>query len=98
MCVAEISRAKRSSQMSTASIDASLEFTGGTCVLTHEPLDANRIIESVKDDSAGAIAVFIGTTRNSFKGICSLHLTDFVASSPFCYRKGCYAPGVSGLQ
>lgn len=54
--------------MSAASIDTSLEFTGGICVLTHEHLDTNRIIDSVKDDGAGAIAVFIGTTRNSFKG------------------------------
>jgi len=45
-----------------------METLGGICVLTHHALDVNQIITSVGDDSAGATAVFIGTTRNSFKG------------------------------
>ncbi|KIJ68503.1 hypothetical protein HYDPIDRAFT_106701 [Hydnomerulius pinastri MD-312] len=44
------------------------EWEGGICVLTYEPLDVNAIMQSVRDDTAGATAVFIGTTRNSFKG------------------------------
>ncbi|KAG8219766.1 molybdenum cofactor synthesis 2 [Butyriboletus roseoflavus] len=41
---------------------------GGTCVLTYEPLNVDAIMRTVSDDNAGATAVFIGTTRNSFKG------------------------------
>ncbi|KAF8642347.1 hypothetical protein AX16_009616 [Volvariella volvacea WC 439] len=50
------------------SIPASLATADGICVLTYEPLDSQEIIDSVRDDAAGAVAVFIGTTRNSFKG------------------------------
>jgi len=52
----------------SASVDAHLEMLEGICVLTHQTLNVDRIINSVGDDSAGATAVFIGTTRNSFKG------------------------------
>jgi len=52
----------------SASVDAHLETLGAICVLTHQALDADQIITSVGDDSAGATAVFIGTTRNSFEG------------------------------
>ena len=51
-----------------ASIEARLDVPEGTCVLTYQPLDVQQIIQSVGDDGAGATAVFIGTTRNSFKG------------------------------
>ncbi|KAI0322658.1 molybdenum cofactor synthesis 2 [Amylostereum chailletii] len=51
-----------------ASIEGRLTTDDGVCVLTYEPLDVNKIISSVADDAAGATAVFIGTTRNSFKG------------------------------
>ncbi|KAF8560314.1 molybdenum cofactor synthesis 2 [Imleria badia] len=44
------------------------EWEGGTCVLTYKPLDVDAIMRSVRDDGAGATAVFVGTTRNSFKG------------------------------
>lgn len=37
-------------------------------MLTFDSLDTDAIIRSVGDDTAGATAVFIGTTRNSFKG------------------------------
>lgn len=53
---------------SAASIDLALETAEGTCVLTHDDLNIDAIIQSVGDDGAGATAVFIGTTRNSFKG------------------------------
>ncbi|KAI9065808.1 molybdenum cofactor synthesis 2 [Trametes sanguinea] len=52
----------------SASIEARLDIPEGTCALTHEPLDVQAIIQSVAHDGAGATAVFIGTTRNSFKG------------------------------
>ncbi|CCL99028.1 uncharacterized protein FIBRA_01037 [Fibroporia radiculosa] len=52
----------------SASVDALLDIPEGICVLTHAPLAVEDIIKSVEDDRAGATAVFIGTTRNSFKG------------------------------
>jgi len=59
---------------SSASVDASLQTKGGFCVLTHRALNVDQIIRSVSDDAAGATAVFIGTTRNSFKGKAVTHL------------------------
>ncbi|KAG1749942.1 Molybdopterin biosynthesis MoaE, partial [Suillus paluster] len=38
------------------------------CVLTYKSLEVDEIIKSVSDDGAGATAVFIGTTRNSYQG------------------------------
>lgn len=57
------------SSTNVASVEGRLETTDGMCVLTYEPLDAQQITASVQDDAAGAVAIFIGTTRNSFKGI-----------------------------
>lgn len=54
--------------MPAASVEARLEIPEGICVLTYEKLDTQTIIQSMSDDGAGATAVFIGTTRNSFKG------------------------------
>jgi molybdopterin synthase catalytic subunit len=51
-----------------ASTPARLESTQGVCVLTFEPLDVGTAIKAVGDDGAGATAIFIGTTRNSFQG------------------------------
>lgn len=51
-----------------ASVAAKLRIPEGTFVLTYEKLDSEAIIRSVQDDTAGAIAAFIGTTRNSFQG------------------------------
>ncbi|KAK0446411.1 Molybdopterin biosynthesis MoaE [Desarmillaria tabescens] len=51
-----------------ASIDIALDVPGGVCSITSQPLDVQQIVKSVGDDGAGATAVFIGTTRNSFKG------------------------------
>ena len=57
------------SQIATpASIATELTTDDGVCVLTYNPLDTLGIINSVGDDAAGATAVFIGTTRNSFRG------------------------------
>lgn len=44
------------------------EWDRNVCVLTYDPLDASAITQSVGDDGVGATVVFIGTTRNSFKG------------------------------
>ena len=51
-----------------ASVEARLDTEDGICVLTYHKLDTQAIIASVTDDKAGATAVFIGTTRDSFKG------------------------------
>lgn len=55
-------------QWPAASVEARLETEDGVCVLTYNSLDTQDIVSSVGDDAAGATAVFIGTTRNSFKG------------------------------
>ena len=52
----------------SASVETRLEIPEGKCVLTYQPLDTQDIIASVADNGAGATAVFIGTTRNSFRG------------------------------
>jgi len=52
----------------SASTEAHLVISEGECVLTYERLDVESIMKSVSNDAAGATAVFIGTTRNSFKG------------------------------
>lgn len=41
---------------------------GDHCVLTHEKLDVTSILDLVSTPEAGAIASFIGQTRNNFKG------------------------------
>ncbi|KAJ7357321.1 Molybdopterin biosynthesis MoaE, partial [Mycena albidolilacea] len=51
---------------SAASVAASLELDNGHCALAFS-LDVQEIINSVGHDGAGATAVFIGTTRNTFK-------------------------------
>jgi len=56
------------SALSTASIEGRTESQAGTSVLTFRSLNVAQISTSVSDDSTGATAVFIGTTRNSYKG------------------------------
>ncbi|KAJ6519772.1 Molybdopterin biosynthesis MoaE [Mycena sanguinolenta] len=51
---------------SAASVAASLELENGHCALAFS-LDIQEIIGSVESIEHGATAVFIGTTRNSFK-------------------------------
>ncbi|TFY82645.1 hypothetical protein EWM64_g1367 [Hericium alpestre] len=53
---------------SSASTEGRLETPEGIFVLTYDALNTEEIVVSVADDAAGATAVFIGTTRNSFKG------------------------------
>jgi molybdopterin synthase catalytic subunit len=42
--------------------------TGDSFCVTHDPLDVSKIIDSVRDNAAGALAVFVGTTRDNFDG------------------------------
>lgn len=67
-CSMIVTSDSESSLKSSASVVAKLEIPEGTFVLTYDKLDSEAIIQSVQDDAAGAIAVFIGTTRNSFQG------------------------------
>ncbi|KAJ7125629.1 Molybdopterin biosynthesis MoaE [Mycena crocata] len=52
--------------MDSASVEGSLQLANAVCALSFS-LDVQHIISSVGHDGAGATAVFIGTTRNSFK-------------------------------
>ncbi|KAI0082292.1 molybdenum cofactor synthesis 2 [Panus rudis PR-1116 ss-1] len=51
-----------------ASFAITEETADGTAVLTYNELNVENIMRSVADDRAGATAIFVGTTRNSFKG------------------------------
>jgi len=54
--------------MNSASVAASLELGNGFCALSYS-LDVQKIIQSVGTNDAGAVAVFIGTTRkDTFQG------------------------------
>ncbi|KAH9858117.1 molybdenum cofactor synthesis 2 [Lenzites betulinus] len=71
----------------SASVEAHLDTPQGRCALTYEPLNVQAIIQAVADDGAGATAVFIGTTRDSFKGERT-HLTrlDYQAYSKLAIK------------
>ncbi|KAL4070900.1 molybdenum cofactor synthesis 2 [Scleroderma citrinum] len=56
------------SPIPSTSIPAREEWEGNVCVLTYDALDVDAITRSVGDDRAGANVVFVGTTRNSFRG------------------------------
>ncbi|KAJ9122210.1 hypothetical protein QFC24_004440 [Naganishia onofrii] len=58
---------------------------GDTLELTYEKLDAEAITRTVKDDGAGAIALFIGTTRDSFQGKKVTKLT-YEAYTSLCMK------------
>ncbi|MCK5439413.1 MAG: molybdenum cofactor biosynthesis protein MoaE [Gemmatimonadetes bacterium] len=53
--------------------------------ITEVPLDVARIVGSVADTAAGAIAVFVGTTRKSFEGRVVRHL-EYEAYAPLAER------------
>jgi molybdopterin synthase catalytic subunit len=42
--------------------------SGGAFLLSDEPLSLDAAVREVRDDSAGAIATFVGTTRNRSRG------------------------------
>ena len=48
---------------------AATATSDGVCVeVSAEPLSLDRYVAAVADDGAGAIATFIGVTRNTFEG------------------------------
>ena len=42
--------------------------SGGAFLLSDEPLSLDRVVDEVRDDEAGAIATFTGTTRRTSRG------------------------------
>ncbi|HEX6762356.1 MAG TPA: molybdenum cofactor biosynthesis protein MoaE [Gaiellaceae bacterium] len=42
--------------------------SGGAFLLSDEPLSLGRVVDEVRDDGAGAIATFTGTTRRQSRG------------------------------
>jgi MoaE-MoaD fusion protein len=48
--------------------------SGGAFLLSDEPLSLDRVVEEVRDERAGAIATFTGTTRLTSRGRTVLHL------------------------
>lgn len=52
----------------STSVGAREEVGKSVCVLSYKSLEIDEIIKSVSDDGAGATALFIGTTRNSYQG------------------------------
>jgi MoaE-MoaD fusion protein len=48
--------------------------SGGTFVLTDEPIEPGLVVEQVANDAAGGIATFIGTTRANSRGRTVHHL------------------------
>jgi molybdopterin synthase catalytic subunit len=48
--------------------------SGGAFLLSGEPLSLDRVVDEVRDDEAGAIATFTGTTRVHSRGRTVTHL------------------------
>jgi molybdopterin synthase catalytic subunit len=48
--------------------------SGGAFVLSEEPLSLDRVVDEVRDERAGAIATFTGTTRAESRGREVVHL------------------------
>jgi molybdopterin synthase catalytic subunit len=48
--------------------------SGGAFRLTEDPLSLDAVVDEVRSNSAGAIAIFIGTTRVQSRGRTVLHL------------------------
>jgi molybdopterin synthase catalytic subunit len=48
--------------------------SGGAFLLSDEPLSLDRVVDEVRDDQAGAIATFTGTTRIQSRGRTVTHL------------------------
>jgi molybdopterin synthase catalytic subunit/molybdopterin converting factor small subunit len=48
--------------------------SGGAFLLSDEPLSLDRVVDEVRDDEAGAIATFTGTTRIQSRGRTVTHL------------------------
>jgi molybdopterin synthase catalytic subunit/molybdopterin converting factor small subunit len=48
--------------------------SGGAFLLSEEPLSLDRVVDEVRDERAGAIATFTGTTRVESRGRSVVHL------------------------
>jgi MoaE-MoaD fusion protein len=48
--------------------------SGGAFLLSDEPLSLDRVVDEVRDERAGAIATFTGTTRLASRGRTVVHL------------------------
>jgi molybdopterin synthase catalytic subunit/molybdopterin converting factor small subunit len=48
--------------------------SGGAFILSEEPLSLDRAVDEVRDERAGAIATFTGTTRTDSRGRSVVHL------------------------
>ena len=48
--------------------------SGGAFLLSDEPLSLDRVVDEVRDEQAGAIATFTGTTRIASRGRTVTHL------------------------
>lgn len=48
---------------------STIECNANNFVSISENIDVMRTIDLVKDDSAGAISTFMGTTRDNFEGM-----------------------------
>ena len=48
--------------------------SGGAFLLSDEPLSLDRVVDEVRDENAGAIATFTGTTRIESRGRMVTHL------------------------
>ena len=65
----------------------------GVCVeVSSQPLSLDRYVTVVADDSAGAIATFIGVTRNAFDGKRVLRL-EYEAYEPMVRATCAHPPG-----
>ena len=80
----------------SASVEARLDTEDGTVALTYAGLLVQEIIASVGDERAGATAVFVGTTRNSFKGALASKLSKIFASL-ILRRQSSHSARLSGL-
>jgi hypothetical protein len=89
-------RLRMSSLIPSASTSAKVETAQSVCVLTYDSLDVNTVISAVGDDRAGANAVFIGTTRNSFEGGLRSDLTHLFLRMIHT-REICHSVRISGV-
>jgi hypothetical protein len=51
---------RSTSLLPPASVDATSDIPEGKCALSYTPINVEEVINSVRDDGAGATAVFIG--------------------------------------
>lgn len=54
--------------------------------LSEDPVDVDSVVEKVRDPSAGGLAVFLGTTRNTFDGKAVDHL-EYEAYRPMAEQR-----------